>query len=279
MRSQDEMPLLTVAQELIEVSRLADNDDVAAVLHRFTDRVVRLVPGCDHAAVTVRAVPGPNTDPRVAPVAGETVAGADGVVLRPAPLRQSLTDLGPIGEALRHLEPRRLDDARTDQRWPAFSARLVHAGYRSLLALPLPTRRCPPAVLTLLSAQPDPFTHTCHDIALLLTLHAGVVFDNAQLFHQNRQLIEHLATALRTREMIGQAQGLLMHRFNCDSHQSFDLLKSASQNTNTKLRDVAAAMVTAHEQKSLDSALSKFGLYPAAAAVPAAEPEQSYPTQ
>ena len=253
-----ETELLTVAQELAEVSRLVEDDDVAGALRRFTERVVRTVPGCAAATITV-------TDARAEQT--ETVACA--TPGRPEPGQDVVTGRGPIGEALRYREPRRVEDTRTDQRWPRFSAHLAELGYRSVLVLPVPTYHGGgAAVLTLFSDQPHRFDETVHDVVLLLTVHAGVVFDNAQLFHDSRRLVDQLTVALETRQRIGQAQGLLMRHFGCDSTGGFGLLKGASQNTNTKLRDVAETLVSAHEQDNFAGALAEFSLDADTAAAP-----------
>src|SRR5215211_2107442 len=242
MMAQTEYQELTLAQELAEVSRLVEADEVAATLDRFVGRIARTVPGCAHAGISVLA----DSAVKAVTEPGHPVLGG----------RLSLDEAGPLGEALQYHEPRRLDDTGTDQRWPKFNSRLARAGCHSALVLPLSTQ-AQPAVLTLLSEQPSKFESTAYDVVLLLTLHAGVVFDNAQLYHHSRQLVEHLRTALGTRLKIGQAQGLLMHRFGHDADQAFALLKRASQNSNTKLREVAAALVDGHEQDSLPAVLTR----------------------
>jgi GAF domain-containing protein len=239
---------LTLAQELAEMSRLVEDDDVTGTLRRFLARVTETVPGCDHATVTISSS-----------IGTEQVGGT-----AESDAFDQVSDLaavpGPVAEALTHREPRRLEDASTDQRWPDFSARLTAAGYRSCLALPLPSQRASTAVLTLFSRRAHQFDETVHDIVLLLTLHAGVVFDNAQVFHDSRRLVERLTTALRTRQTIGQAEGLLMHRFGCSADAGFELLKNASQHTNVKLREVASSLISAHERNKLGAALVIFGL-------------------
>ncbi|MFE2758082.1 ANTAR domain-containing protein [Actinosynnema sp. NPDC059335] len=90
---------------------------------------------------------------------------------------------------------------------------------------------------------------------LLITLHAGTAFDNAQLFHDSRRMVHNLTTALSTRHTIGVAQGLLMRHLACDTDRAFTLLRRASQHTNHKLRDLAARLVTAHEQGNFHEAL------------------------
>jgi GAF domain-containing protein len=164
---------------------------------------------------------------------------------------------GPVVEAVTFREPRRLGDVVNDQRWPAFSTQLVNAGYRSCLCLPLSTRGDDSAVLTLLSCEPDEFGEAAYDIVLLLTLHAGVAFDNAALYHDSLELVGQLRTALRTRSLVGRAQGLLMRHFDLSSDDSFEALKRASQNSNTKLRDLAGLLVSAHEKGDFDSTVER----------------------
>lgn len=238
--------VLALARELAEVSRLVEDDDVTGTVRRFLTRLAGTVPGCDHALITVRTDTGP-----------ETVESTD--AHPPSGPGGGWSD-GPIAEALDYREPRRVEDTATDRRWLPFAARLAAEGYRSCLVLPLPTERSPTAALTLLSRRPHQFDDHVYDVVLLLTLHAGVVFDNAQLFHHNRQLVGHLTAALNTRHTIGRAQGVLMHRFACDTDSAFALLKRASQTSNTKLRDVAASLITAHEEDRLAEALAGFGM-------------------
>jgi GAF domain-containing protein len=239
--------MMSIARELAEITRLVENDDFGSTLSRFVARVVRTIPGCDDAVLTVRSEG-----------AMEIVAGNDPGFDLIAP--------GPIVEAATFAEPRRLDDVASDQRWPSFSTHLANAGYQSCLALPLNTQNEDTAVLTLLSAKPTQFAETAYDIVLLLTLHAGAVFDNASLYHESSQLVAQLRTALHTRSLVGRAQGMLMRQFNIDSQQAFETLKRSSQNSNTKMRDLAAMLVTAHDNGEFEAALSRLTLSAAASA-------------
>ncbi len=232
----DEM--ITIARELAEITRLVEADDFGSTLNRFVARVVRAIPGCDDAILTVRSNG-----------AMEVVAGADPGFDPIAP--------GPIVEAATFGEPRRLDDVGADKRWPSFSTHLANAGYQSCLALPLNTQSDDTAVLTLFSAKPGEFTDTAYDIVLLLTLHAGTLFDNASLYHDSSQLVAQLRIALHTRSLVGRAQGMLMRQFNIDSDSAFDTLKRSSQNSNTKIRDLAAMLVNAHDSGQFEAALTR----------------------
>jgi GAF domain-containing protein len=234
--------ILTVASELAEITRLVADDDFGATLERFVARIVRTIPGCDDAILTVRSTNGV-----------ETVHSSRDLGFDP------LTP-GPIVEAVTFGEPRKLDDVGQDQRWPAFSAHLVNAGYRCCLTLPLSTARDDVAVLTLLSHKADVFGEAGYDVVLLLTLHAGVAFDNASLYHDSNQLVTQLRTALRTRSLVGRAQGMLMRHFEYDSEEAFEALRRASQNSNTKLRDLAGLLVSAHEDGQFETAVERLAL-------------------
>ena len=57
-------------------------------------------------------------------------------------------------------------------------------------------------------------------------------------------LIEQLRSSLTSRTVIDQALGIIMAREHCTQARAFAIMRSASQNSNTKLRDIAAAIVT-----------------------------------
>lgn len=234
--------ILSVARELTEITKLVADDDFGATMGRFVTRIVRTVPGCADAIITVRSATGV-----------ETVHSSRDLGFDP------LTP-GPIVEAVTFAEPRRLDDVANDQRWPAFGTQFVNAGYRSCLCLPLATDGDESAVLTLLSRDPGQFGESAFDVVLLLTLHAGVAFENASLYHDSRELVVQLRTALRTRSLVGQAQGLLMREFDYDAERAFDVLKRTSQNKNRKLRDLASELVAAHEDGTFADMLADLGL-------------------
>ncbi len=49
------------------------------------------------------------------------------------------------------------------------------------------------------------------------------------------------------RELIGQAQGILMERERITADQAFDVLRRASQHLNVKLREIATRLVESGE--------------------------------
>jgi ANTAR domain-containing protein len=72
---------------------------------------------------------------------------------------------------------------------------------------------------------------------------AGALVANFQCFLGAQRLGEQLTEALKTRDMIGTAKGILMERETIDEDGAFALLRSASQRSNRKLREIAHAVV------------------------------------
>ena len=53
-----------------------------------------------------------------------------------------------------------------------------------------------------------------------------------------------VAQILEHRAVIEQAKGVLMAAYDIDADAAFEMLKCSSQNTNTKLRDLAEQLMT-----------------------------------
>jgi AmiR/NasT family two-component response regulator len=54
---------------------------------------------------------------------------------------------------------------------------------------------------------------------------------------------DQFRSALASRDMIGQAKGVIMERFNLDAVEAFDLLTRLSRQSNIKLTDIARALI------------------------------------
>lgn len=90
--------------------------------------------------------------------------------------------------------------------------------------------------LNLYSHTPNGFDEESERVGLLFASHAAIAFAGVQAQEQ-------LAVSLGTRDLIGQAKGILMERHHLTGLQAFAVLTRISQDTNRKLRDVAAELV------------------------------------
>jgi hypothetical protein len=155
---------------------------------------------------------------------------------------------GPCLDAVHHPPPNGVvlaDDLEGDdvERWPRFAPLAVMAGFRSMLSLSLTaTRDGRRAALNLYADHPDAFDAAAITTGGLFAGHAGALLYGAE--H-----VEYLNVALESRDVIGQAKGVLMERFGIDRNEAFDMLVKSSQDTNLKLTAVAAWLVDETEQK------------------------------
>jgi hypothetical protein len=136
-------------------------------------------------------------------------------------------------------------DLVDDRRWPTFGPRAIAAGIRSVIAFPLSPRRL--SALNLYARLPLAFGATDRAQGQLFATLARLALDSAQVRAADDARAANLAEALRTRELIGQAQGILMERERITADQAFDVLRRASQQMNIKLREVAETLVETGE--------------------------------
>ena len=90
--------------------------------------------------------------------------------------------------------------------------------------------------LNLYSSQPSAFDEYTRQAATLLAIHTSVVMGKVIA-------VDDLITRLQTRQLIGQAVGIVMYRYVVDEQAAFAYLTRISQNSNVKLHDVAARIV------------------------------------
>lgn len=130
-----------------------------------------------------------------------------------------------------------------DERWPRLGAQPSEYGVQSSLSYQLATRRegdeNGTASLNIYASGPDAFDQNAQEIGMILAAHASLaaraVGERASL----QALGDHLEQALLSRDVIGQAKGILMERLKTTPEDAFDILKRSSQRLNLKLRQVA----------------------------------------
>jgi GAF domain-containing protein len=124
----------------------------------------------------------------------------------------------------------------TDTRWPHWAAAMRDLQLGSVLAVPLWTSMATLGALNLYAASPRWFDPDAVAAAEVFGRHASVALSNAKQEESLRQAID-------ARTLIGRAQGILMERFAIDDQSAFEVLRRCSQNTNTKLNEVARILV------------------------------------
>lgn len=210
---------------------LLAEESLEATLSRVADLACRTLPGCEAASVTMVRADRPSTAVQTDPEVSEFDAA------------QYASGEGPCLEAYRTHHLVRLDLAADGGRWPEFSRAATAAGVLSVLSVPLLIGEQAVGALNLYSKTRHGFSAADEETASLYSDQAAVACANAEVYWQSYSLTEHLREALESRDVIGQAKGILMARRGCTPEAAFEALRNASQRRNVKLRDVADGVV------------------------------------
>lgn len=142
------------------------------------------------------------------------------------------TGQGPCLSTIYDQRTIRLSDMSSEDRWPQFTERALALGIGSMMSVQLYVEGENLGALNLYNHDSHGFDDESEHIALLLASHAAIAMVGSEQ-HQR------LTQGLESRDLIGQAKGILMERYKINGEMAFQLLIRASQATNTKLRDVA----------------------------------------
>ena len=218
-----------IARQLSELARELHADlTTETLLDRIVMAAVTEVPGAQYAGITL--VTGKDFSTRAA--SGELIERIDRV--------QHQTGEGPCLDAARHHETVRCDDLRADDRWPRFARQATGLGVLSVLCFQLFAGGDSFGALNLYAANTAAFGQDSESTGILLASHAALAMAAARTE-------TGLLTAMDSREMIGQAKGILMERYKITAVEAFGLLVASSQAVNRKLRDVAEHLVATGE--------------------------------
>ena len=171
------------------------------------------------------------------------VACTDSVAAQADNIQYRLGD-GPCLYAMHHARVVRIDDFTAHDRWPRFSVRAAELGIRSCLAVPLVADGEPAGVLTLYARRPRAFGPAEVARAEQFAGHASGALTLALRMASCHDLNDQLRTSLVSRAVIDQALGVIMATERCPQDRALAVLKTVSQNTNVKIRDLAATIVT-----------------------------------
>ncbi|MFI8218623.1 GAF and ANTAR domain-containing protein [Streptomyces sp. NPDC085932] len=210
---------LTVASQ-----QLHETSTPHSTLRTAVRLAVHLMPGAEHAGISVV-----ERGDRL-----RTLAWTDEVV-RSAESRHTGGDGRGHWDQLWHSPVARITDSEADDGWDVLSG----LGLRSALSLRLRADKRRLTVLTAYARKPGVFDEDATRIGRLFTAHVSIALDSATVREQ-------LTEAMHTRDLIGQATGILMERQGIDAAAAFDSLVRASQRENVKLRELARRIVGTH---------------------------------
>ncbi|WRZ96037.1 ANTAR domain-containing protein [Streptomyces sp. NBC_01007] len=219
-----------LAEGLTVVARqLHETSSPEATLRTAVRLAVHILPGAEHAGISVIEHKAQR----------QSLAWTDEVV-RSADALNAGREHHPYWSRLWTAPVARIEDSASAD--GDGDRALSGLGLRSVLSLRLRADRRRLTVLTAYAREPRVFDESATRIGRLFTAHVGIALDSATLREQ-------LTEAMRTRDLIGQATGILMERLDIDASEAFASLVRTSQRENVKLRDLARRIVDAGESE------------------------------
>lgn len=157
---------------------------------------------------------------------------------------------GPCLDAGRGNVVLRVDDMRTEDRWPDYAPRVLATGVRSSLSIPLPYQGTSIGALNIYSSVPGAFASAeSLDAGLQVAETIAVAVVNADAHARLSEQARNMRVAMDSRAVIEQAKGVLMAQRHVNADEAFDILREASQRYNRKLRDIATGIVASTQEQ------------------------------
>ncbi len=206
---------------------------VVATLQRIVDVAAETIDGCDGAGLLLVS-------------RGKIVAGAwsNELVHEIEKMEYEIGE-GPCVDAIWERPTFESSDLRDQiSLWPTFAVRALDAGVESMLVFRLFASEETLGALDPYSGCRGAFDESARAFGTVFAAHAALTRAGAQIHERDLAVADGLREALTTRDVIGQAKGVLMATRSIDADAAFDLLRTTSQGRNEKLRAVAEHVVS-----------------------------------
>jgi GAF domain-containing protein len=213
---------------------------LSATLERVAELAKQTIPGAADVSVTLLQ------DGQVASVA---FTGPLSVQLDE---RQYEAGFGPCMDAAVSGGMIAIPDTSNSPSYPDFARAAARQGIRHTLSTGLPVARQTIGALNIYGTDETPFDEATRELAAAFASYAAVAVANAGVYATTATLAANLQRALDSRAVIDQAKGILMARHGLSADAAFDHLAKQSQDTQRKLRDIAADLVDEVQRRGPD---------------------------
>ena len=207
-------------------------ETVDRALRLLLEIVLETVAGSDAAAVTVVDAGG-----RAA-----TTAASDELAARADELQYALRE-GPCFDAVARRARTLVHDAREELRWPRWAAALDALGVRSVLSAPLIAGDRALGAVKVYGRAPRAFDVRSERLLTLCAAQSAVLVAGAGAAERGRHVGEGLKAALRSRDVVNTARGVLVERERVDEQAALTLLLSRAAEEGCPLQVSARALV------------------------------------
>jgi GAF domain-containing protein len=174
---------------------------------------------------------------------GKTSSGASDPLVERADSLQYELDEGPCLAAWAQRALVRLDDVGSDGRWPRWCRAVEPLGLRAALSAPLVAGDRSLGAIKVYARQPGAFDRHAEHLLVMFAAQAAILLANVQSVESARRLSDGLKDALRSRDLIATAKGILMAREGIAEEPALAVLVASAQREHKTLRDAAHALV------------------------------------
>lgn len=128
-------------------------------------------------------------------------------------------------------------DMEAEERFPDYRRdALAETPIRSIMAFQLFIAGESLGALNIYAEEPQAFSAEARTLGLIFAAHSSVAWNSARRDEQFQR-------ALSSRDVIGQAKGMIMERYRVDAVQAFEVLRKLSQDSNVPLLQIASELV------------------------------------
>jgi hypothetical protein len=179
-----------------------------------------------------------------------TVAASDQTIMD-MDADQYATGEGPCVDASRQGRPFHAAVLAGETRWPAFTPQALGLGINAILSSPLKAFDTPVGALNIYSRTPLAFNSADQAAAAAFAQKASVILSDAGVGVTDDQMAQRYQEALRSRQAITLATGVIMEREGIDEDQAFRALLRLALYHGETLRTRAETMVHSSQQREL----------------------------
>ncbi|WP_232668470.1 GAF and ANTAR domain-containing protein [Pseudonocardia sp. TRM90224] len=236
-------PVGPLAQQFVQLTRsLIDATTVGEVFQQVVRAATELFPAADVVSITTRSPDGRFHTPE------ET----DQLAIELDELQYRF-EQGPCVEAADPDGPAFVtsEDLRVERRWPRWSAAATELGVAAVFStslIPAPTPPQLSGAFNLYSFRPGGLDEIDRDEVLLLATHASLALARTDAVTKADLQKAQLEQAIESRDVIGQAKGVIMTRRGVAADEAFDILRRTSQQLNVKLVELAKTLTERHAE-------------------------------